>query len=156
MPDTSLCQTPSLGFVSPSRHQPSESTNNENPTSHLTVRPQRFSHSRRLTPRYVLQACFILLPRPSFLFRGFPQQPAVLTSTSRALLSLASFTEVWVAAPSGLYSSCRSVSPVRVLPLIQLRSPLELELLRVFLFGTLATHLLTPPPLMTFPACASL
>ena len=34
-------------------------------------RPQRFSRSRRLTPRCTLQACFILLPRPGFALQGF-------------------------------------------------------------------------------------
>jgi hypothetical protein len=41
-------------------------------------RPQCFSHSRRFAPPCTLQTCFILLPRPRFHLRGFPQQPAEL------------------------------------------------------------------------------
>ena len=39
-------------------------------------RPQCFAHSRRFPPPYTLRICFVPLPRPRFLFRGFPQQPA--------------------------------------------------------------------------------
>jgi hypothetical protein len=42
-------RAPSLGFFSSSR-QLVESTNNELPTTRLTFRPQRFSHSRRFSP----------------------------------------------------------------------------------------------------------
>jgi len=35
-------------------------------------RPQRFTRSRRLTPRSALQTYFILLPRPGFALQGLP------------------------------------------------------------------------------------
>jgi hypothetical protein len=43
-----------------------------------TVRPQRFSRSRRFAPPRTSQACFIPQPRPRLLFRDFPRQPADL------------------------------------------------------------------------------
>jgi len=59
------------GSVSPSRHQPEESTCERASHSRPTVRPRRFSRPRRLTPPRALQVCFTLLPRPGFTFQGF-------------------------------------------------------------------------------------
>lgn len=39
-----------------------------------TFRPQHFSCSRRFPPPRTSWACFVPLPRPRFLFRGFPRQ----------------------------------------------------------------------------------
>ena len=41
-----------------------------------TFRPQCFAHSRRFPPPHTLRVCFVPLPRPRFIFRGFPRQPA--------------------------------------------------------------------------------
>jgi len=38
--------------------------------AHSTVRPQRFSRSRRLAPPRALRVCFTPLPRPGFTFQG--------------------------------------------------------------------------------------
>jgi len=47
-----------------------------------TFRPQCIAHSRRFAPPRTLQACFILLPRPRLLFRGFSRYPAGWLITS--------------------------------------------------------------------------
>jgi hypothetical protein len=55
-----------------------------------TLRPQRFTRSRRLPPPRTLRAYFIPLPRPGFTFQGFsslPSRPA--SSACRSLLPLA-------------------------------------------------------------------
>jgi hypothetical protein len=62
-------RAPSMGFCSSSR-QFMESTDNELPTARLTVRPQRFSRSRRLTPPQTSWACFIPQPRSGFTLQG--------------------------------------------------------------------------------------
>jgi hypothetical protein len=67
---------PPLRFSSPSRHRHRESTNSELPTTHLTIRPRRFSRPRRFTPLDALQAYFILLPRAGFAFQGFSPKPS--------------------------------------------------------------------------------
>jgi hypothetical protein len=41
------------------------------PVLALTVRPQRFSRSRRLAPPHTLRVCFAPQPRPGFTFQGF-------------------------------------------------------------------------------------
>jgi hypothetical protein len=80
----------SFGFLSPSRPVHTESTGDEPSTARLTFRPQRFSHSRRFTPRCTSWACFIPLPRPGFHSRGFPRHSARTTSRCSApLMSLA-------------------------------------------------------------------
>jgi hypothetical protein len=43
----------------------------EFPRSRSSVRPQRFSRSRRFTPLSALRVCFTPLPRPGFPFQGF-------------------------------------------------------------------------------------
>jgi hypothetical protein len=53
----------------------------------LTVRPQRFSRSRRLTPSWLLEAYFILQPRPRFTLQGLsPHTSRRCSSHRRALL----------------------------------------------------------------------
>jgi hypothetical protein len=69
-------QDPPWRFASPSRHPHLESTNSRLPTTHLMVRPRRFSRPRRVTPLGALQAYFILLPRAGLLFRDFPRSQA--------------------------------------------------------------------------------
>jgi hypothetical protein len=67
------------------------------PTS---VRPQRFSRSRRLTPPRALRACFIPQPRPGFTLQGLSPPPSrLVSSTSRSLMSLARVTSWRVAPP---------------------------------------------------------
>jgi hypothetical protein len=58
------------GSSTSSRHQLRESTCDGHPRP-TSFRPQRFTRSRRLTPRVALQTCFILLPRPGFALQGF-------------------------------------------------------------------------------------
>jgi len=43
----------------------------ELPRSRSTVRPQRFSRSRRFNPLSALRVCFTPQPRPGFTFQGF-------------------------------------------------------------------------------------
>ena len=64
-------ETPSLGFCSPSRHQYEKSTCERASQARPTVRPQRFSRSRRFPPPRTLRVCFAPLPRPGFTFQGF-------------------------------------------------------------------------------------
>jgi len=87
-----------------------------------TVRPQRFSRSRRFAPPHTVRACFIPQPRPRFHFRGFPQQPADLAHRqpvpSCRLLVIACGrvtppTPAITTSPSGLWSGCRSVATDR-------------------------------------------
>jgi hypothetical protein len=67
------------------------------PTS---FRPQRFSRSRRLTPPHTARAYFIPLPRPGFALQGFSLLPSrLISSMSRALMPLPSFTSQRVAPP---------------------------------------------------------
>jgi len=50
-----------------------------------SFRPQRFSRSRRFTPRLTLRACFIPLPRPGFTLQGVsppPSRPALRQANS--------------------------------------------------------------------------
>jgi len=100
LPDTRKYQTPPLGFPSHSRHEQVESTRcraSQNPTS---VRPQRFSRSRRFAPPLALRACFIPQPRPGFTLQGLSPLPSRLaSSTSRSLMSLARITSRRVAPP---------------------------------------------------------
>jgi hypothetical protein len=56
-----------------------------------SFRPQRSSRSRRLTPPRPPAVCFTREPRPRFLFRGFPRQPADRLSPIRSLLTLPRF-----------------------------------------------------------------
>lgn len=63
-------------FCSLSRHQQSESTSRRVFHHSPMFRPQRFPRSRRVTPRFALQACFILQPRLGFTFQGFPRHLA--------------------------------------------------------------------------------
>jgi len=58
LPGTREHQAPSMGSFSSSRQQQVESTNNEFPTTRLTFRPQRFSHSRRFTPPLTFAGLF--------------------------------------------------------------------------------------------------
>jgi hypothetical protein len=87
-----------------------------------TFRPQRFSHSRRFAPPHTARACFIPLPRLGFALQGFSPLPSRLaSSTSRALMSLPSFSSrrvasplpVPLASPPGLCSEQRSVAADR-------------------------------------------
>jgi len=68
-------RAPSMGFFSSSR-QLVESTNNELPTTRLTFRPQRFSHSRRFSPPQISWAYFIPQPRSGFTLQGLSPLPS--------------------------------------------------------------------------------
>jgi hypothetical protein len=58
-----------------------------------TVRPQRFSRSRRFPPLAALQACFIPQPRPRFTPQGFsPTISRPGSSPGRSLLASAPLT----------------------------------------------------------------
>jgi hypothetical protein len=86
-------QAPPLGFVSPSRHQPEESTISSRSTNCLTFRPRRFPRPRRLSPLRALRACFIPQPRTRFTFQGFsPITSRAASSTVRSLLSFTAFS----------------------------------------------------------------
>jgi hypothetical protein len=71
LPRTSPCEAPPLEFPSPSRHQFEESTCERASQAHPTVRPQRFSRSRRFAPLRTLRVYFTPQPRPGFTFQGF-------------------------------------------------------------------------------------
>jgi hypothetical protein len=77
------CETPLLGFHSPSRHQQKESTCERASQAHPTVRPRRFSRPRRFAPLPALRVCFTPQPRPGFTFQGFSPatQPERLVGT---------------------------------------------------------------------------
>jgi hypothetical protein len=67
---------------------PAESTTGAPSTARLTVRPQRFSRSRRFAPPPAVRACFIPQPRPGLHFRGCcPPSSRHASSTCRALVS---------------------------------------------------------------------
>jgi len=84
-------QTTFPEFPSYSRHQQRESTYQRVFQRSLTVRPQRFSRSRRVTLLFTLEACFILQPRPGFTFQGLcPLSRQAASSAVCTLLSLRS------------------------------------------------------------------
>lgn len=105
-----------------------------------TVRPQRFSRSRRVTPPLALGVCFAPLPRPGFALQGFSPPPSRLGSSPlRALLPFPPFAcrrfdppaPARDASPSGRFSGCRSVTPAECLAPTLVRSPRVLLLPRV-------------------------
>ena len=115
---------PSLGFPSPSRHRPEESTCERASRAHPTVRPRRFSRPRRFAPPRALRVCFAPQPRPGFTFQGlFPLPSRFASSAPRPLLSLPVFTCDRVtpatpdptASPSGCSSGQRSENIDRVI-----------------------------------------
>jgi hypothetical protein len=141
-------RTPSLRFLSPSRHRLIESTSRR--ASHLspTFRPQRFSHSRRFTPRCALWACFIPLPRPGFTVQGVSPLPGRPDSSPcRPLLSLPTLTSNRVAPtvqlrPTRLQGVDPGSGPLRqtgCLALPATRSPLQFSAPSGFPSNTLAT-----------------
>jgi hypothetical protein len=65
------CETPPLGFPSPSRHQQKESTCERASQAHPMFRPRRFSRPRRFAPLSALRVYFTPQPRPGFTFQGF-------------------------------------------------------------------------------------
>jgi hypothetical protein len=69
-PRVSRRRAPSMGFRSPSRHPPPESTSNGDP-SPAAFRPRRFSRPRRFPPPTALRVCFTPQPRPGFTLQGF-------------------------------------------------------------------------------------
>jgi len=84
-------RVPPVEFLSPSRHQQNESTSRRAFPCSTSVRPQRFSRSRRVTPRSALRAYFIPLPRAGFTSQGLsPSSSQQASSTCRPLLALAS------------------------------------------------------------------
>jgi hypothetical protein len=131
------------------------------PTS---FRPQRFSRSRRLTPPRALWACFIPQPRPGFTLQGLSPLPSRLaSSTSRALMSLASISSQRVAplvpdplaSPSGHQSRQRSVMANKGFRPANHSIP-SWAFNSCGLFSGYLGGAFTPPPLVTFPAERSL
>lgn len=109
-----------------------------------SFRPQRFSRSRRFTPPGILCGRFASLPRARFLFRGIPHKAVEWTFIPSNPPVVGA---MYRTSPSGC---CRLVircigSRVAVR---NARSPLELFLLRVFLYTPLLR--LRVLPLMTF------
>lgn len=105
-----------------------------------TVRPQRFSRSRRLAPLLTLGVCFAPLPRPGFALQGFSPPPSRSgSSPQRALLPFppSACRRSKPSAPargassSGRCSRWRSVMTVECLARPVLRSPRVLLLPRV-------------------------
>ena len=97
-------------------------------------RPQRFSHSRRLTPPCNSWICFAPLPRPRFLFRGFPQQPAGPTFIRPSPL-VVDAARRHLAFRVLIQLSIRCACSESYL-IAFARSPLEFGLPRVFLFAS--------------------
>jgi len=132
-----------MWFRSQSRHPHQESTNNRLSTACLMLRPQCFSHSRRLTPLRDLQAYFILLPRAGFAFQGFSPLPSCTASStviplmmlSNALLlpELPQTVQIPLPHLQGFVPSSDPLPPTGGLVLPMLRSPLKFSLLRAFL-----------------------
>jgi len=115
----------------------------ELPRSRSSVRPQRFTRSRRVTPLHTLRVCFTPQPRPGFTFQGFspatepdhlvdgPCPPVVLRLTST--VELPRRLRPQPPRLQGLDPGSSSSSPTGCLALATSRSPLRFQLPRAFL-----------------------
>jgi hypothetical protein len=151
--------TPSTGFLSSSRHQKCESTCRKASQCFPMFRPQRFSRSRRFTPRSTLRAYFIPLPRPGFAFQGFSPLPSQLDSSPSPFLpscrSLTFSCSRQAACTRFSHFDSRGLfraairSEYKGISFASVRSPL-----RLYSLGLSFVHLggaFTSPPLMTSP-----
>jgi hypothetical protein len=78
---------PSWGSLSPSRHQPWQSTTRELPKP-ASFRPRGFSPPRRLTPALALRVYFTPQPRPGFSLQGLPlERSRTISSMAVALVT---------------------------------------------------------------------
>lgn len=89
-PEFLIFRAPSLRFGPSSRLRPESLHSDRLPKARSSLRPQCFTHSRRLFPLLALRVCFAPLPRPGFSFQGFsPQRSRRDSSPALAFLSLA-------------------------------------------------------------------